>query len=177
MTALSRVAPFALGVPVCAETGNLGREALHDARRWTQNTGRCAWCGRNFRPRTTGGHAQRFCRPPCRRAYDAAGRRWVAAALADGSLTVEALKSRYSATRALFPGAVSPPPILAPAEGPDEAVELLDKLASVLFAAPDLLPWLEATGKLSAPLSARLHAWRRDRMKPENRPRFPSRRA
>jgi hypothetical protein len=51
---------------------------------------------------------------------------------------------------------------LAPAEGPDEAAELLAKLASVLFAAPDLLPWLQATGKLSAPLAASLHAWLRD---------------
>jgi len=39
---------------------------------------KCLWCGRAFTPRATGGKAQRFCRPACRRAFDAAGRRWVA---------------------------------------------------------------------------------------------------
>jgi len=40
----------------------------------------CAWCGGTSTPRSTGGHAQRFCRPICRLACDAAGRRWVAEA-------------------------------------------------------------------------------------------------
>jgi hypothetical protein len=40
-------------------------------------------CTRAFAPRTTGGHAQQFCRSDCRRAYDAAGRRWVARAIAN----------------------------------------------------------------------------------------------
>jgi hypothetical protein len=41
------------------------------------------WCGNAFLPRATGGKRQVFCRPACRRAFDAAGRRRVAAALPD----------------------------------------------------------------------------------------------
>jgi hypothetical protein len=68
----------------------------------------CAWCGRAFAPRVTGGRAQRYCNPRCRRAYDAAGRRWVAEATAAGALTVKALRSGYAATRALLPAGLSP---------------------------------------------------------------------
>jgi hypothetical protein len=122
----------------------------------------CQWCSSPFAPRRNGGKRQVFDHPRCRRAFDAAGRRWVADALAGGTLTVKALRNGAPATRALAAEAVSPAPILAPAEGPDEAAELLDKLTRVLFAAPDLLPWLQATGKLSKPLAARIYAWRRD---------------
>jgi hypothetical protein len=68
----------------------------------------CAWCGRPFIPRATGGKRQIFCRPACRRGSDAAGRRWVAEAIASGTLTIAALRSGYPATRALAPEAVSP---------------------------------------------------------------------
>jgi hypothetical protein len=99
----------------------------------------CPWCGRTFAPRTTGGHAQVYCSQPCRRAYDAAGRKFVATAIASGTLTVDALK----ATRALPPRTISPAPIdavrlpvaAAPPESADElAVELLQDL---IVAAPD----------------------------------------
>jgi hypothetical protein len=62
---------------------------------------KCLWCNRVFTPRATGGKGQRFCRPACRRAFDAAGRRWVAEAIAAGMLTVGALRSGAAATRAL----------------------------------------------------------------------------
>jgi len=52
----------------------------------------CAWCGRAFKPRATGGKAQQFCHPACRRALDTACRRWIAAALASGTLTIDSLK-------------------------------------------------------------------------------------
>jgi hypothetical protein len=65
----------------------------------------CAWCGRAFAPRATGGKPQVFCRRACRRAFDASGRRWVAEAIAAGTLTVDALRNGYAATRALLPGA------------------------------------------------------------------------
>jgi len=71
----------------------------------------CVWCGGAFVPRTTGGKAQRFCHPTCRRAFDAAGRRWVAEAIATGTLTVDALRNGPTATRALLPGETPPPPI------------------------------------------------------------------
>jgi hypothetical protein len=69
----------------------------------------------------------------------------VAAKIASGALTVDALKNGPSATRALVPGAILPAPVhppptaahkaapVAPAESPCEAEELLDKLVAVLF--------------------------------------------
>jgi hypothetical protein len=61
---------------------------------------RCDWCGRPFQARQSGGHPQRFCRPACRRAYEAAGRRWMAEAVVAGVLTVDMLRSGVGATRA-----------------------------------------------------------------------------
>jgi hypothetical protein len=139
-----------------------------------------AWCGRPFTPRTTGGRAQRYCALRCRRAYDAAGRRFVAAAIADGTLTPAALKKAYAATRALMLDAVSPAPIseprkpasVAPAEGQDETAVLLDELlAALLKLPPDEWAWL-VYYRLPGKLVERL----RDRVETENRPRFPSRR-
>jgi hypothetical protein len=126
----------------------------------------CAWCNRTFAPRTTGGHAQRFCRKTCRRAFDGAGRRFVAAALADGTLTVDALKNKHAETRALLAGAGTTAPV-------SEAEELLDELLHTLLSLPpNELSWL-IYYRLPGELGERL----RDRMKPENRPQFPSRRA
>jgi hypothetical protein len=65
---------------------------------------RCAWCDRLFRPRR-GGHAQRYCRPACRRACHAAARRWALDAIETGALTVTDIKSGSAATRALLPAA------------------------------------------------------------------------
>ena len=101
---------------------------------------KCLWCGRNFTPRTTGGHAQRFCRLPCRRAYDAAGRRFVAEAIACGLLSLDQIRNGAAATRALLPGAISPAPItpphpvhsaapVAPPERCDDAADLLDEFS------------------------------------------------
>jgi hypothetical protein len=62
-----------------------------------------------------------FCRPACRRGFDAAGRRWVAEAIATGVLTAQELKNGPDTTRALLPAATSlvpvgeaPPQPLAP---------------------------------------------------------------
>src|SRR6516165_9843224 len=71
----------------------------------------CGWCGKAFTPRSDGGQAQRFCRLACRRAFDAAGRRWVAEAMAAGMLTLNALRSGAVTTRALLPGAIPPAPV------------------------------------------------------------------
>ena len=91
----------------------------------------CGWCGKGFRPRTTGGKPQTFCREACRRTFDAAGRRWIAAAVAEGSLTVAALKNAPNARRPLLPRAVSPTADVTPAESPDEAAKLLHALLAV----------------------------------------------
>jgi hypothetical protein len=53
----------------------------------------CDWCRAEFEPRADGGHVQRFCKPSCRRACDAAGRRWVTEAIAAGSIHVDAVRS------------------------------------------------------------------------------------
>ena len=103
---------------------SLGRIAMAE----NSTLGTCLWCGRGFTPRATGGKTQRFCRPRCRRAFDAAGRRWIAAALTSGVLTIAHLKSPLKidlcATRALLRGAASSsgddraekPAIVAPVE-------------------------------------------------------------
>ena len=89
----------------------------------------CLWCGTGFAPRRDGGKPQVFCRPACRRDFDAAGRRWVAEAIAASVLTVAALRDGAIPTRALLAGGVSPaslsvpqkPAPAAPAERPEEA--------------------------------------------------------
>jgi hypothetical protein len=63
---------------------------------------RCSWCSRRFRARQGGGHMQQFCRPPCRRAFHAAARRWVLDAIASGALTIGDIRNGLPATRA-FP--------------------------------------------------------------------------
>lgn len=91
--------------------------------------GACLWCGRGFTPRVDGGKRQVFCREACRRAFDAAGRQWVAEAIAGGMLTVDALRNGAAATRALPSAAISPPPVsqgrVQPGKvpGPAETVE------------------------------------------------------
>jgi hypothetical protein len=56
-------------------------------------TVRCPWCNRPFRPRTSGGSDQRFCRSACRTAFWSAARRWVMRALQAGLLSTDVLKS------------------------------------------------------------------------------------
>jgi hypothetical protein len=125
---------------------------------------RCRWCGHAFMPRTSGGKPQTFCRPPHRRAYDRAGRKFIAEAIAAGTLTPAALKSGCAATRGLLAGAETTAPV-------SEAEELLDALLAALLALPpNELSWL-IYYRLPGELGERL----RDRMKPENRSRFPSR--
>jgi len=71
----------------------------------------CMWCGKGFAPRVSGGKPQMFCHEVCRRAFDAAGRRWVAEAIADGTLTLDSLRNGAAATRALLPGGNSSAPV------------------------------------------------------------------
>jgi hypothetical protein len=71
----------------------------------------CLWCNDSFEPRRSGGKQQAFCRPACRRAFDVAGRRWVAEAIAAGVLTVDALKSGPASTRALGAAVASAAPV------------------------------------------------------------------
>jgi len=69
----------------------------------------CLWCSKAFVPRRDGGKPQVFCRPACRRAFDAAGRRWVAEAITTGVLNVVALRNAPAATRALPKSSNRPP--------------------------------------------------------------------
>ncbi len=52
----------------------------------------CLWCGAGFRPRATGGSAQRFCSAPCRRAFDTACRIYAATEVNAGRLPVSTLR-------------------------------------------------------------------------------------
>src|SRR3954468_19935904 len=63
--------------------------------------GPCCWCDRPFRARRTGGRAQRFCRPTCRRQFHAAARRWALEAFDAGALTLPEVKKGFAATCAL----------------------------------------------------------------------------
>jgi hypothetical protein len=137
----------------------------------------CAWCGRPYTPRTTGGHAQRFCRSTCRRAFDAAGRRWVADAIAAGVLTVGTIRNGGAATRALLAGAISPAPVpeearkltsepVLPAQRPGEEAELL----SALLAVPSE-GWHALAAAMSEELFDRLKRWQAARLA-NNRPQF-----
>jgi hypothetical protein len=87
---------------------------------------RCPWCGSIFKPRC-GGTAQRFCRPACRRALDAAGRRWVEAAIASGALSMAELNR-----------AAGEIPAQSNARVPTETIERLPR--------PDPLPRSNAAG-------------------------------
>lgn len=123
----------------------------------------CLWCGKGFTPRLDGGKRQVFCRPVCRRAFDAAGRRWVAEAIASGMLTLDSLRNGPPATRALLPKAISAARVsepekaaaIAPAEGLEEAAELLDDLLVTLLAdLPDA--WCDLADALPDELLNRL---------------------
>jgi hypothetical protein len=83
----------------------------------------CGWCGRAFAPRRDGGKPQLFCRPVCRRAFDAAGRRWVSEAIATGMLSLDALRNGAVTTRALLPGAIPPAAVLRGGVQPGEILD------------------------------------------------------
>jgi hypothetical protein len=68
---------------------------------------RCAWCDQPFRMRHSGGHAQRFCRPACRRKFHAAVRRWGLDAVGTGALTIADIRNGPATTRALIRGGIS----------------------------------------------------------------------
>src|SRR5215469_2053651 len=95
----------------CRTRRNREQMAVHPA---TVTDIICLWCGKGYTPRRDGGKRQVFCRPACRRAFDAAGRLWVAEAIATGVLTVDALKNSPTPTRALLPAATSPAPLGEP---------------------------------------------------------------
>jgi len=132
------------------------------AARSSPNAVPCAWCGRTFTPRSTGGHTQRFCCPTCRRDFDAAGRRWVAEAIACGLLSLAQIRKGAAATRALLSGGISPPqiredekPSPASSESSEEAAELLDDLLLVICQMPDEA-WSAVVSRLPDELSERL---------------------
>ena len=72
--------------------------------------GHCVWCGRSFRPRATGGSAQKFCAAGHRKAFWNAARLWTMRAVETGLLSVECLKANQTsvyAARGAFPVAGS----------------------------------------------------------------------
>jgi hypothetical protein len=61
----------------------------------------CLWCGRSFKPRTTGGSAQRFCSAAHRHAFGSAARRWAVRVVEAGLVSVETFKAAGSSVRAV----------------------------------------------------------------------------
>src|ERR1043165_1325710 len=61
----------------------------------------CLWCDRIFRPRATGGSAQRFCSTEHRKAFWTAARRWTMRAIETGLLSVECVKAAQASVHAL----------------------------------------------------------------------------
>jgi hypothetical protein len=124
---------------------------------------RCSWCDRAFRPRQSGGHAQRFCCPSCRRAFHAAARNWVLAGLAAGDIGISDVKNGPPATRALSGRAISPSPThRGPPPQPASAEEqecLSDDFRQLLHEMDEIL------GESTIPLIVRLGWLSRDRRK------------
>jgi hypothetical protein len=117
----------------------------------------CQWCEGAFAPRSTGGKPQTFCRPACRRAFDAAGRKFVASEIAAGRLTVEALRNGAATTRAVLLAGVSPPPADRPGRKPEcseNAAKLLNDFAQALLDLP-----VDAWPPLPDELIVRLLEW------------------
>jgi len=80
--------------PSGAEPHDTGKGGPQRARPLQQRA-RCAWCHTGFQRRRTGGSDQLYCSTHCRRTCDMAARRWAAAAIASGRLSVEELR-RYA---------------------------------------------------------------------------------
>src|ERR1051325_9171412 len=60
----------------------------------------CLWCSRPFRPRATGGSAQRFCSTEHRKAFWTAARRWTMRAIETGLLSIDCLKRTQTSVHA-----------------------------------------------------------------------------
>jgi hypothetical protein len=60
----------------------------------------CLWCGRAFKPRSTGGSVQRFCSTAHRQQFWIAARRWTMRAIELGLLSVDCLKASHTSVHA-----------------------------------------------------------------------------
>src|SRR5215813_9542094 len=79
------------GVPVAAAL-ELDLTPASDAR--------CLWCGRAFKPRSTGGSTQKFCCSGHRQQFWIAARRWTMRAIEAGLLSVDCLKASQTSVHA-----------------------------------------------------------------------------
>jgi len=61
----------------------------------------CLWCGRAFKPRSTGGSAQKFCCTANRQQFWIAARRWTMRAIEAGLLSVDCLKASHTSVHAV----------------------------------------------------------------------------
>jgi hypothetical protein len=61
---------------------------------------RCLWCGRAFKPRSTGESAQKFCCTEHRQEFWIAARRWTMRAIDAGLLSVDCLKASHTSVHA-----------------------------------------------------------------------------
>jgi hypothetical protein len=61
----------------------------------------CLWCGQGFRPRTSGGSAQRFCSAKHRHEFGSAARRWAVKLIEAGLISAATLKVAGTSVRAV----------------------------------------------------------------------------
>jgi hypothetical protein len=61
----------------------------------------CLWCGRAFKPRTTGGSAQKFCCTGHRQQFWIAARLWTMHAIEAGLLPIDCLKASHTSVHAV----------------------------------------------------------------------------
>jgi len=60
----------------------------------------CLWCGRAFKPRSTGGSSQKFCCAGHRQQFWIAARRWTMRAIEAGLLSVDCVKASQTSVHA-----------------------------------------------------------------------------
>jgi hypothetical protein len=80
-----------------SSSGNTARQRPEPASATKTN---CLWCGRGFRPRISGGSAQKFCCSAHRQSFWIAARRWTMRAIEVGLLSVDRLKASPSSVHA-----------------------------------------------------------------------------
>jgi hypothetical protein len=123
----------------------------------------CIWCQAPIHPRADGGKPQRFCCERHRRAYDAAGRGWVARAIEGGRLSVDELVIAAAARRAVHHGAMKLPALTnvdfeREARRSGEAEDLINAIL-IAMAELDEADFTQVLELFPAGLTRRLFEW------------------
>jgi hypothetical protein len=88
-----------LPISAPAITTRFSSDPVEAAKKLTLNPC-CLWCGRAFKPRSTGGSVQKFCSTGHRQEFWIAARRWTMRAIEVGLLSVDCLKASNTSVHA-----------------------------------------------------------------------------